>query len=140
LRLSRIVLGVTSAAVTGWVGVAAVITQAQSSTQVLSVRGEIELVVTVALTLLATLVLRGAAAGVVLAALGAGLALTGLLSGAAWSPDSAPLFWAGLASIGAGILAAAESRRAYLVIPGALVLGILVWIAEWILVRWILDR
>jgi hypothetical protein len=89
----------------------------------------------VALTLLATLVLRGAAAGVVLAALGAGTTRSGLISGAAWSPDSAPLVWAGLASIGAGILAAAESRRAYLVIPGALVIGIVVWIAEGVVAR-----
>jgi hypothetical protein len=120
-----------SAAVTSWVAVAAAIQQTQSAGPAAQfVRGEVELLVAIAATLVAAFVVRGPAAGVVLLALGAALTLTGLVAGAAWVPLSAPLLWSGLAAIGAGVLAAVGSRRSFVVIPLGLVIGVLAWSAQ----------
>lgn len=93
------------------------------------VRGELELLVGIAATLVAIFVLRGSWAALVLLALGSGEVLTGALAGLAAASISAPLFWSGLAAIAAGMLAALRAPRALLLIPVGIILGAAIWVA-----------
>jgi hypothetical protein len=136
LRTTRTILALTSVVLGCWVAVSVAIDYFRPGGpdtefgRDLFVRGELELLIIIAATLIAVFALRGAAAALVLLAVGVIQLISGWLSGLPGGSSSAPLLWSGLAAIGAGALGAVESRRALLVIPAGLVLGLGIWIAD----------
>ncbi len=130
-RTAQLLLAAVATAITLWVVLTAAIEQMRRPGPAdWFVRGEVELLATVAAILLAALVLRPAVAALVLLLVGAVQLLSGLIAGVAWAPIAVPLLWSGLAAIGSGCLAAIQAPRAFLVIPVGLVLGIGYWFAR----------
>lgn len=93
--------------------------------------GEGEILITVALIVIATIWLRGSTQCIALLALGGSQLISGFFAGAALDQTGLWLFWAGLATMSGGALAAIGASRPLLSSITGLLGGIVLFLFLW---------